>query len=34
VFALGQPMHAFDFNKLAGSRIVVRNARADEKLVT
>jgi phenylalanyl-tRNA synthetase beta chain len=29
---LGQPMHAFDYNKLQGG-IVVRNARAGEKLV-
>src|SRR5882724_1396945 len=34
MFELGQPMHAFDFNKLAGNRIVVRNAHAAEKLVT
>jgi phenylalanyl-tRNA synthetase beta chain len=29
---LGQPLHAFDFDKLAGGRIVVRNAHAGEKL--
>ena len=34
MFEMGQPMHAFDFNKLGGNRIVVRNAGADEKLVT
>ncbi len=31
---LGHPLHAFDFNRLAGRRIVVRRARADEKLTT
>jgi phenylalanyl-tRNA synthetase beta chain len=31
---LGQPMHAFDAAKLAGSAIVVRRARAGEKLLT
>ncbi|HIJ89662.1 MAG: phenylalanine--tRNA ligase subunit beta [Desulfobulbaceae bacterium] len=30
----GQPLHAFDFNKLAGGRIVVRRARAGESLAT
>ncbi|MDH4320660.1 MAG: phenylalanine--tRNA ligase subunit beta [Desulfobulbaceae bacterium] len=30
----GQPLHAFDFAKLAGGRIVVRKARAGEKIVT
>ena len=30
----GQPMHAFDFQKLAGGAIVVRRAKAAEKLVT
>lgn len=30
----GQPLHAFDFNKLAGGRIVVRRARSGESLVT
>lgn len=29
---IGQPMHAFDLNNLAGGKIVVRNARADEKI--
>lgn len=32
--AFGQPMHAFDLAKLAGPAIVVRRARAGEKLVT
>jgi phenylalanyl-tRNA synthetase beta chain len=31
---LGQPMHSFDFNKLAGNRIVVRRARAGEPIKT
>jgi phenylalanyl-tRNA synthetase beta chain len=30
----GQPLHAFDFHKLAGGRIVVRRARSGESLVT
>lgn len=30
----GQPLHAFDFTKLAGKKIVVRKARDGEKLVT
>jgi phenylalanyl-tRNA synthetase beta chain len=29
---LGQPLHAFDFDKLGGQRIVVRRARAQEKI--
>lgn len=31
---LGQPMHSFDFNKLAENRIVVRRARPGEKIKT
>lgn len=31
---LGQPMHAFDFDLLAGGRIVVRHARPGERLPT
>lgn len=31
---LGNPMHAFDFNKLAGNRIVVRRARGGETMKT
>jgi phenylalanyl-tRNA synthetase beta chain len=31
---LGQPLHAFDLDKLRGGRIVVRSARAGEKLTT
>ncbi|HCC55553.1 MAG TPA: phenylalanine--tRNA ligase subunit beta [Desulfobulbaceae bacterium] len=30
----GQPLHAFDFNKLVGGKIVVRRARPGESLVT
>ncbi|MCD5405780.1 MAG: phenylalanine--tRNA ligase subunit beta [Desulfotomaculum sp.] len=31
---LGQPLHAFDYKKLSGSKIIVRNACDDEKIVT
>ncbi|MGI8670824.1 MAG: phenylalanine--tRNA ligase beta subunit-related protein, partial [Aridibacter sp.] len=31
---LGQPMHAFDFKKLAENRIVVRRAKTGEKITT
>lgn len=31
---VGQPLHAFDFDKLRGNRIVVRQAKADEKITT
>jgi phenylalanyl-tRNA synthetase beta chain len=31
---MGQPLHAFDFQRLGGHRIVVRRARAGEKLKT
>jgi len=34
LFELGQPLHAFDFDKLDGRRIVVRRARNGEKLVS
>ena len=34
LFEFGQPMHAFDFDKLDGHAIRVRRARAGEKLVT
>jgi phenylalanyl-tRNA synthetase beta chain len=34
MFELGQPLHAFDFAKLAEQRIVVRRARAGEKMRT
>jgi phenylalanyl-tRNA synthetase beta chain len=31
---MGQPLHAFDFDKLVGRRIVVREARAGEKITS
>ena len=31
---LGQPLHAFDLDRLAGKRIIVRRARTGEKLTT
>ncbi|NQT00316.1 MAG: phenylalanine--tRNA ligase subunit beta [Candidatus Omnitrophica bacterium] len=31
---LGQPLHAFDLDKLAGSRIIVRGAQAAEQIIT
>lgn len=31
---LGQPMHSFDYNKLAGSKIIVRKAKIGEKFTT
>ena len=34
MLALGNPLHAFDFEQLAGGRIVVRRARARERLRT
>ena len=34
MFETGQPLHAFDFDKLDGRRIVVRRARRGEKLVS
>ncbi|HKV48072.1 MAG TPA: phenylalanine--tRNA ligase subunit beta [Candidatus Acidoferrales bacterium] len=34
MFELGQPMHAFDLDKLAEKRIVVRRARVGEKIRT
>ncbi len=34
LFELGQPMHAFDLDKLSERRIVVRRARPDEKIRT
>jgi phenylalanyl-tRNA synthetase beta chain len=34
LFELGQPLHAFDFDKLHGGRIVVRRAEANEPLRT
>ena len=34
MLALGNPLHAFDYKKLAGGKIVVRHARPGEKLRT
>ncbi len=34
MWEIGQPLHAFDLDRLAGRRIVVRKARRGEKLVT
>ena len=34
MLALGNPLHAFDYAKLAGGKIVVRRAKPDEKLRT
>lgn len=34
LFETGQPMHAFDYDKLAGGCIIVRRARAGEKITT
>src|SRR5450432_130066 len=34
MFELGQPLHAFDFDKLEGNRIVVRNAKNGESIVS
>src|SRR2546429_280044 len=34
MFEMGQPLHAFDYDRLGGRRIVVREARPGEKLVS
>src|ERR1700722_11887381 len=34
LFEMGQPLHAFDFDKIDGRQIVVRNAAAGEKLTS
>ena len=34
LFELGQPLHAFDYDKLTGQAIVVRKARKGERIVT
>ncbi|HEV7506180.1 MAG TPA: phenylalanine--tRNA ligase subunit beta [Thermoanaerobaculia bacterium] len=34
LWELGQPLHAYDFAKLAGGQLIVRRARAGEKLIT
>ncbi|HHP50457.1 MAG TPA: phenylalanine--tRNA ligase subunit beta [Moorella mulderi] len=34
MWEMGQPLHAFDYDKLGGKRIIVRTARPGEKIVT
>src|SRR6185369_7182675 len=34
MFEMGQPLHAFDFDKLAGQKIIVREAAKGEKLTS
>lgn len=34
MFETGQPLHAFDFDKISGGRIIVRRARKGEKITT
>ncbi|HNN92038.1 MAG TPA: phenylalanine--tRNA ligase subunit beta [Pseudomonadota bacterium] len=34
MFFIGQPLHAFDLNRLAGRKIIVRRARPEEKMTT
>lgn len=34
LFEYGQPLHAFDFDRLEGKKIIVRRARSGEKIVT
>lgn len=34
MFEVGQPLHAFDLDKLGGSKIIVRRARAGEKITS
>lgn len=34
MFEMGQPLHAFDFDTLRGGQIIVRTARAGEKIVS
>src|SRR5215212_7063735 len=34
MFELGQPLHAFDFDRLHGKKIIVREAKAGEKIVS
>ena len=33
LFEMGQPLHAFDYDKLAGGKIMVRRARSGEKFI-
>ena len=34
LFETGQPLHAFDFDKLRGGKIIVRRANSDESIIT
>jgi phenylalanyl-tRNA synthetase beta chain len=34
MFEMGQPLHAFDFDRVGGAKIIVRRARPGEKLVS
>ncbi len=34
MFELGQPMHAFDLNKISGTRLFTRKSKGEEKFVT
>ncbi|RKY36184.1 MAG: phenylalanine--tRNA ligase subunit beta, partial [Candidatus Omnitrophota bacterium] len=34
LYELGQPMHVFDFDKIKGSKLIVRKAKQGEKIVT
>ena len=34
MFEFGQPLHAFDFDKLEGGKIIVRRAKKGEKIIT
>ncbi|HMB96302.1 MAG TPA: phenylalanine--tRNA ligase beta subunit-related protein, partial [Tepidisphaeraceae bacterium] len=34
MFEMGQPLHAFDFDKLAGKSIIVRTAKAGESIIS
>ncbi|HWE04083.1 MAG TPA: phenylalanine--tRNA ligase subunit beta [Tepidisphaeraceae bacterium] len=34
LFEMGQPLHAFDFDRMEGGRVIVRRAKQGEKLVT
>ncbi|MCA9733773.1 MAG: phenylalanine--tRNA ligase subunit beta [Deferribacteres bacterium] len=34
MFETGQPLHAFDYNKISGAEIIVRNASKGEKFIT